>query len=52
MYMDRFEEKLRKARNRLLRYCVKYLNKHMSVLDSEVAPVYETPHEFKTEESR
>ena len=52
MHMDRFEKKLRRARGRILRYCVKYLSKHMRVLDSDEAPIYETPHEFRWEEAR
>ena len=52
MYMDRFEKKIRKARSKLLRYFAKYLSKHASVLDSDVAPICETPHEFKWEEAR
>lgn len=50
--MNKLEKKIRKARERLLRYCAKYLNKHMKVLDSDVAPIYETPHEFRREEAR
>lgn len=50
--MDRFEKKVSEARGRILRYCAKCLSKRMSVLDSDVAPVYETPHEFRWEEAR
>ena len=50
--MDRFDKKIRKAKEKLLRYCAKYLNKHMIVLDSDAAPIYETPHEFRREEAR
>ena len=50
--MDRFEKKICKAREKLLRYCAKYLNEHMSVLDSDAAPICETPHEFRWEEAR
>lgn len=50
--MDRFDKKIRRAKSKLLRYFAKYISKHASVLDSDVAPVYETPHEFKMEEAR
>ena len=50
--MDRFEKKLRKARERILRYCAKQLNKRMRALDSDMVPVYETPHESGWEEAR
>lgn len=50
--MNRFEKKIRKARSKLLRYFAKYISKHASVLDSDVAPVYETPHESRWEEAR
>ena len=50
--MDKFEKKICKARERLLRYCVKYLSKHIDILDSDAVPVCETPHEFRMEETR